>query len=91
MDVPMTLICCCRCRVTFAITADMREQLEECHNTFYCPAGHSQYFPQQTDEEKWRGRAKDAEAKLADLRDAEFARLKKQRERNKRRRAKEGK
>lgn len=45
---------CCNCHVQFQITAAHQYQLKESHNPFYCPNGHSQYYPGETKEEKLR-------------------------------------
>jgi hypothetical protein len=51
MDVEMNIIHCSECGMPFGVTEDRVERLRECHNTFYCPSGHSQFFPQKTKAE----------------------------------------
>lgn len=43
---------CCNCHVPFKITAAHQDHLKQSHNTFYCPSGHSQYYPGETKAEK---------------------------------------
>lgn len=37
---------------TFWLDDDLERQLRRNHKTYYCPAGHPQYFPGKTDEEE---------------------------------------
>ncbi len=53
----LTVLDCARCGVTFAITADFESRRRNDHESFYCPSGHSQCFPQQSDEEKAKAEA----------------------------------
>jgi hypothetical protein len=43
---------CIVCGVPFWITKSYQKKLYRCHNTFYCPNGHVQYYPGETDFEK---------------------------------------
>lgn len=54
MSIEMMLVNCASCGMSFAITSDFEGTLRECHNTFYCPKGHHNYFPAKTDVEKLR-------------------------------------
>lgn len=40
------------CQSVIHLHHDVEEKLRRTHETFYCPAGHSNYFPGATDEEK---------------------------------------
>lgn len=42
---------CTTCGVNWAIPADFMKQRRRDHQTFYCPNGHSQYYPQKSDVE----------------------------------------
>lgn len=55
---------CCTCHVQYKITAEHQQQLMQSHETFYCPNGHSLYFPGETEEEKLK---KQLEAKERDM------------------------
>lgn len=52
MDIKMTLITCATCHVPFAIAEDMVGRLRKCHNSFYCPNGHSNVYCGETKEEE---------------------------------------
>lgn len=46
-------VCATRgCQATIHLHHDVEERLRRTHETFYCPAGHSNYFPGKTNEEK---------------------------------------
>lgn len=57
---------CSECGVQFAITEEFENKLRESHQTFYCPNGHSRYFPQDNEAEKLRKELKRKEQELAD-------------------------
>ena len=57
------------CQATIHLHHDIEERLRRTHETFYCPAGHSNYFPGKTSEQK----------RLAEL-EALAARLERQRD-----------
>jgi hypothetical protein len=40
------------CQGTIHLHHDVEAKLRRTHETFYCPAGHSNYFPGKTDEQK---------------------------------------
>jgi len=40
------------CQSTIHLHHDVEARLRRTHETFYCPAGHSNYFPGKTTEEK---------------------------------------
>jgi hypothetical protein len=48
----MKNITCHTCGVVFGLTDSVDAARREDHKTFYCPNGHSQYFPGKTEEEK---------------------------------------
>ena len=49
----LRIVTCARagCGVAFALTQEFAERRDEDHASFYCPNGHSQYYPQKTDLE----------------------------------------
>jgi hypothetical protein len=58
-------IVCCNCGMLFAFpTKIMKERLRD-HALFYCPAGHEQYFPGESDVDKLKKQLK-AERQAAD-------------------------
>lgn len=38
-------ICCSECGCSFSVPEALYNGLKETHSTFYCPGGHSQWFP----------------------------------------------
>ena len=45
---------CCRCGVVFAMPKTLDKQLRDNHATFYCPVGHANYYPGETEAERLR-------------------------------------
>jgi len=45
---------CSECGITYGIPETFIEELQRSHKTFYCPNGHSRYFPDESDLEKER-------------------------------------
>lgn len=43
---------CANCGMTYALPAMFISERRKDHRSFYCPAGHSQHFPQESPEEK---------------------------------------
>jgi len=52
--IEVDLFDCTECGSYVALTANHEHALRATHKTFYCPNGHSQYFPSKTDAEKLR-------------------------------------
>lgn len=52
MDISITEICCCECKITFWITGHHNKELQSNHERFYCPNGHPQSYVGKTDEQK---------------------------------------
>lgn len=50
----LEIVECANCHMDFGVTADFARRRQEAHTTFYCPAGHAQSWPQETDLEKVR-------------------------------------
>jgi hypothetical protein len=50
--VTLSRVTCAGCGVIFGLEASHESQLRESHETFYCPNGHRQHFPGQTDKER---------------------------------------
>lgn len=76
IDVIVTFIdlTCCNCGIMFAIEERHQKELRRTHELFYCPRGHSQYFPAKSDVDKERDRRIAAEARAARMEDqAEIA------------------
>lgn len=45
---------CITCGTVFGVTDDYHRQLKRSHKSFYCPNGHSQFYPGQSELEKVR-------------------------------------
>ncbi len=43
---------CASCHVIFGMPISMTRELRRNHKSFYCPAGHSQHWPGESDVEK---------------------------------------
>lgn len=54
--VNMVAVTCCNegCGVTFGMPKGLVRALKRSHEWFYCPHGHHQHWPQETEEEKLR-------------------------------------
>ena len=52
MEIDMVLIECAECGMPFAIPKDRQDRFKKCHNNFYCPMGHKNYYSGQTEEER---------------------------------------
>lgn len=54
---------CCRCGIRYAVPDSFAAKRRRDHRDFYCPNGHSQHFPQESDIEKERRLRREAENK----------------------------
>ena len=54
MEIEITQVSCANCNILFWLPSSMVSQLKECHNEFFCPHGHTNYYPAETDAEKYR-------------------------------------
>ena len=52
----MTIIDCITCGMPFAFTHGFEQVRRSDHKSFYCPRGHTQYYPQKTKEEELQAR-----------------------------------
>lgn len=81
--VRLDLVCCSQCGIEFGLPVAYKQERREDHATWYCPNGHPQYFPAESEAEKLRKRVANLEddarvARLdADRAQREAARLKK--------------
>ncbi len=65
----LDVIECCSCHMDFAMQQNFKRDCKRDHRTFYCPAGHSNYYPGQSDVEKERQARIRAEARAAQAED----------------------
>ena len=47
-----SVINCAKCGIGFGIPEDYERQLRSDCGTFYCPSGHTQWFPGKTDQQR---------------------------------------
>lgn len=45
-------VTCAHCGVVYGLESQYEAKLRESHETFYCPNGHRQHFPAQTEKER---------------------------------------
>lgn len=50
----LTVLTCSACGIQFAVPEHWRKTTRDDHRTFYCPSGHSQWYPDETELEKER-------------------------------------
>ena len=46
--------CCSSCGITYYVPENWQRKRRQDHANFFCPNGHSQYYPQETDAEKYK-------------------------------------
>jgi hypothetical protein len=66
MEVTFETLCCSSCGLTYGVPETYKTNLRESHQTFYCPNGHSQWFPGKSEAEKLRDELKRKEQELSD-------------------------
>lgn len=74
MNIEMTVVYCANCHLPFAMTDNLIDRLRNNHNSFFCPMGHGNSFPEKTKEEKLRQQLREKETLLAN-RDAQLKSL----------------
>lgn len=57
----LVVVHCCACGVPFGMSQGMHDTRRNDHQSFYCPAGHRQFFPAKSVEERLRQRLAVAE------------------------------
>jgi Zn ribbon nucleic-acid-binding protein len=81
----LTVVECCACHIDFAMPDELYQRRRRDHQSFWCPAGHKQYFSGKSDLEAERARTQAAEdlatKRLAQL-DRERAALEAERDRH---------
>lgn len=68
--ITLSLRYCSECHIHFGITEGMLETLRNTHETFYCPNGHSRFFPGKSNEEKLRGQISELHGELGDMQES---------------------
>lgn len=59
---------CANCAVSFGMPTPLYQSRKKDHASFYCPSGHSNYFPAETEEERLKKELSRAQAATADWR-----------------------
>lgn len=54
MKMELVTVECATCYMPFGMTKTTQDRLRKCHNAFYCPSGHVNYYSGETQEEKLR-------------------------------------
>lgn len=57
---------CANCHMDFGVLPFFERERRRDHGTFWCPAGHANHYPQQSDTEKLRAELARTEGKLAE-------------------------
>lgn len=65
-NIELGVVECCACGIAFGISSLRLRTLKKDHETFYCPNGHKQWFPAETEEEKLKKELKKKEQELAE-------------------------
>lgn len=65
----LSLLHCTECGVAFGISDEYRAARRQNHATFYCPNGHSQYYPQKTEAELLKTALEKEQREAASLRE----------------------
>ena len=50
-DQQLTEVTCANCKMTFYLTPEFVSKMQDTHQLFYCPMGHSNFYPQKTEKE----------------------------------------
>lgn len=62
-----TIIHCCGCGISYAVTESFCRERSRDHKSFYCPNGCSRYYPQESDIDKANRLAREAQEKAERL------------------------
>lgn len=64
----LTVIECAQCHMDFAMSKEFNRKRREDHESFYCPAGHRQYFAARSQVEKLKDELERENRRVANLR-----------------------
>lgn len=56
-EVEFASCCCSACGTNYYVPENWQSKRRQDHARFYCPNGHGQHFPQETDAEKYKRKA----------------------------------
>lgn len=52
--VEFEIVECANCGIRFAVTSGFKQRRKEDHKDFFCPSGHSNFYPQASETERLR-------------------------------------
>ena len=64
VDIMLEHLTCANCGMVFAFDGDLLERRRRDHKEFWCPSGHSNYFPGESDLEKLERELKEARVEI---------------------------
>jgi hypothetical protein len=64
-DLGLSVIECASCGMVYAAPKDWITHRRQDHKGFYCPNGHSQFFPQESDSERYKRRLEEEQSRHA--------------------------
>ena len=64
-EINLDVITCSECGISFGMPGHFIQNRREDHNIFWCPNGHTQYFPSKSEAEVLREQLKKEQSKLA--------------------------
>ena len=62
-------ITCCRCGCVFGMSEKHQQERRDDHRSFYCPNGHSNYYPSESREERLERQLRAANSQRTHLSD----------------------
>jgi ssDNA-binding Zn-finger/Zn-ribbon topoisomerase 1 len=64
-EIEFTVVTCANCAIAFAVNSDFEGRRRNDHQTFYCPEGHTNYYPHKSEAEKLRDKLAERDAGIA--------------------------
>lgn len=64
---------CITCDIRFVVPDEFQRKRKEDHKSFFCPKGHSQYYPGESEKEKLKRLLKSAEDRYMSVRGSNIA------------------
>lgn len=69
LSTEFVVITCYKCGVQFAMPEAFQKHLQQTHESFWCPNGHSQLYKTQTEADRYRRMYEEEAAKAVPLRE----------------------
>jgi hypothetical protein len=64
ISIELEHIACAACGIVFAFDSDLMGRRRNDHQVFYCPSGHNNYFPGESDVERLARELKEAQLEI---------------------------